>query len=145
MKALRRGRERRGWTMTAAARNTGVSRPMISLLEAGLRRPSESLAECLIAAYRLTGAEADAVREISIEWVGRDSPYRTGVSPAPAAWDTFRDTQGNELRRHGATAQHRTDSGTDGAAGRPAATAEDWIRWAKAKTEAQGTRRAVPG
>ena len=128
MEALRRGRERHGWTMTSAAEHTGVSRLMISLLERGLRRPSESVAETLIAAYRLTGPEADAVRSIALEWVGRDSPYRTGVSPARAA------------------AQHRTDSGTDEATKRPAATAQDWITWARRKSEqAQGTRRALPG
>ena len=129
--------------MTAAARHTGISRPHISLLERGLRRPSESVAEHLIASYRLTGPEADAIRDIAREWVGRDSPYKTGVSPP---WDTSPDTQGNELHRHAATAQHRTDSGTDTATRRPTATADDWIRWARAKSErAQGTRRALPG
>ena len=146
MEALRRGRERRGWTMSAAAKHSGVSRPMISLLERGLRRPSESVAEDLITAYRLTGQEADAVRSIALEWVGRDTPYKTGVTPARAGSDTSWDTQGNGTRRHAGAALHRADSGTDGATGRSAATAEDWIAWARKKSEqAQGARRALPG
>lgn len=142
MEALRRGRLGRGWTMTRAARETGVSRPMISLLERGLRRPSESVAEALIYVYRLTGQEADAVRSIALELVGRDSPFKTGVSPAPAAWETSWDTRGNGTRRHDGAA----DPGTDGATGRPTATAEDWIRWARKKSEeAQDARHALPG
>jgi len=84
MAALRRGRLVRGWSMTAAARHSGVSRPMISQLESGRRRPSESVAEDLIAAYRLTGADAAAVRGIAIPLVGRDSPYKTGDWPVGA-------------------------------------------------------------
>jgi len=79
MAALRDGRLRRGWTMAEAARRSGVSRPMISLLENGLRRPSESVAEDLVGAYGLTGPAAAAVRAIALPLVGRDSPYRTGV------------------------------------------------------------------
>lgn len=85
IRALRDARLRRGWTITRAARETGVSRPMLSQLERGLRRPSESLAEALIVGYRMTGTEADAVRDIAVGWVGRDSPYRTGV--APGGWE----------------------------------------------------------
>jgi len=54
---------------------------MISLLERGLRRPSVSLAEALITGYRMDAAGADAVRAIAIDWAGRDSPFRTGVTP----------------------------------------------------------------
>lgn len=78
MAALRGGRLGRGWSMTAAAKHSGVSRPMISLLERGLRRPSESVAEDLIAAYGLTGPAAAAIRAIAIPLVGRDSPFKTG-------------------------------------------------------------------
>jgi len=66
--------------MTRAAAGTGVSRPMISQLERGQRRPSVSLAEALIAGYGMSAA-ADAMRSLALDWVGRDSPYRTGVSP----------------------------------------------------------------
>jgi hypothetical protein len=79
--ALRDGRRRRGWSQTRAAAETGVSRPHISLLERGLRRPSESAAESLIRGYRLTPSEAGAVRAISVAWAGRDSPFRTGTAP----------------------------------------------------------------
>jgi transcriptional regulator with XRE-family HTH domain len=146
MEALRHGRQRRGWTLTAAAKHSGVSRPMISLLERGLRRPSESVAEDLIDAYELTGPEANAVRSIALELVGRDSPFRTGVSPAWAAWETSWDTQGNGTRQHAGAAQHRTDAGTDGATGRPAVTAEAWIEWARKKSgEAQSAQSTVAG
>ncbi len=146
MEALRCGRERRGWTMTRAAQETGVSRPMISQLESGLRRPSESVAEDLIAGYRLTGQAADAVRSIALEWVGRDSPYRTGVNPARAASDTSWETQGNGTRRRGGAGEHRADAGADRATGRPAVGTGDWIEWARKKSEeAQSARRALPG
>jgi DNA-binding XRE family transcriptional regulator len=79
--AFRNARRRRGWTLTRAAAETGVSRPHLSLLERGLRRPSESVAEAVITGYRMTDAEADAVSEIAVPWAGRDSPYRTGVAP----------------------------------------------------------------
>jgi transcriptional regulator with XRE-family HTH domain len=81
MRALRDARLRRGWTLTRAAEETGVSRPHLSLLERGLRRPSESVAEDIISAYRMTDAEADAVSEIAVPGAGRDSPYRTGAAP----------------------------------------------------------------
>jgi transcriptional regulator with XRE-family HTH domain len=146
MEALHRGRLARGWSMTAAAEHSGVSRPMISQLERGQRRPSRPLAEALISAYRLTGPEADAVRSIALEWVGRDSPFRTGVSPAGESWETSWDTEGNETRRHVGPAQHRADPGTGRATGRPAATAEDWIQWARRKSEgAQGAQGAPNG
>jgi transcriptional regulator with XRE-family HTH domain len=82
MEALQSARLRHGWTISQAAQQTGVSRPHLSLLERGLRRPSESVAEDLIAGYRLTGWEADAVRAIALKFVGRDSPFRTGLTPA---------------------------------------------------------------
>jgi transcriptional regulator with XRE-family HTH domain len=67
--------------MTRAASEIGISRGYLSLLENGLRRPSSSVAEDLICAYRMTEAEASAVRAIAIPWAGRDSPFRTGVAP----------------------------------------------------------------
>jgi transcriptional regulator with XRE-family HTH domain len=85
MNALRDGRIRRGWSQTRAADETGVSRPHLSLLERGLRRPSSSVAEDLINAYEMTDAEAGAVRAIAVPWAGRDSPFRTGI--APGAWE----------------------------------------------------------
>jgi hypothetical protein len=54
---------------------------MISQLERGLRRPSESVAEDLIDGYGMSEFDAATVRSIAIAYVGRDSPYRTGVAP----------------------------------------------------------------
>ena len=81
MRALRDARLRRGWTLTRAAEETGVSRPHLSLLERGLRRPSESVAEDIIAAYGMTDAEADSLAKVAVPWAGRDSPFRTGAEP----------------------------------------------------------------
>ena len=79
--ALRRGRLARGWNISEAARQSGVSRRMIGALEHGQRRPSESVAGALVTAYRLTGRDATAVWSIAIPLVGRDSPYRRGWRP----------------------------------------------------------------
>jgi transcriptional regulator with XRE-family HTH domain len=130
MEALRQGREQLGWSITQAAAETGVSRPHISLLERGLRRPSASVAEVLIDCYRMSAADAEAVRGIARELAGRDSPYRTGVIPAP---DTFRDTPGNATHRAAPAPPERPA---------PAATAEDWISWARRK--AGQASRAAP-
>jgi len=132
MSALRRGRLGRGWSMSEAASHTGVSRPMLSLLERGQRRPSESVAEDLIDAYGLDDDDADAVRAIARPLVGRDSPYRTGVWPEPdldkgeAATDLF-------PVRPRATVPGAPAAGT---AEHPATGAEAWIAWAKRKAEA---------
>ena len=67
-----------GWSMTAAAKHSGVSRLMISQLGRGQRRPRNRRAEDLIDAYGLTRADIAAVRAIAIPLVGRDSPYKTG-------------------------------------------------------------------
>jgi transcriptional regulator with XRE-family HTH domain len=143
MEALRRARVRRGWSMTRAAAETGVSRPMISQLERGLRRPSVTLAEALITGYGMDPAAADVVRSIAIDWVGRDSPYRTGVRPPWVPSETSWDTQGNGTHRGDSTARHRADPGTGRATGRPAVSAEQWIEWARAKAEeAQRARSA---
>lgn len=76
---LRRYRTQlRGWTVSEAARRSGVSRRMIGMLEAGQRRPSHSTAEALIDAYRMTGADEDTIWAIALPNVGRDSPYKTG-------------------------------------------------------------------
>jgi hypothetical protein len=83
MAALRNARLRRGWSLSRAAEETGVSRPHLSLLERGLRRPSETVAEIIIARYRMTPFEADALADVAVAWAGRDSPYRTGVAPEP--------------------------------------------------------------
>jgi hypothetical protein len=54
---------------------------MIGMLEHEQRRPSESTAEALITAYRLTGDDAEAVRSIALPLRGRDSPFKTGEWP----------------------------------------------------------------
>jgi DNA-binding XRE family transcriptional regulator len=78
---LRRARRERGWSVSEAARRSGVSRRMIGMLEAAQRRPSESTAEALIIAYRLSGERAEAVWAIAVPLVGHDSPYKTGAWP----------------------------------------------------------------
>jgi hypothetical protein len=99
----------------------------------------------LLAGLRMTGEEAIALRSIALEWVGRDSPLRTGVSPPWA--ETSWDTQSNRTHHQDGAAQHRADPGTDGATGRaaPAASAEDWIAWAKRKAEAAESARRTAG
>ena len=74
-------RQRRGWTLSEAARQSGVSRRMIGMLEHAQRRPSESTAEALILAYQITGEHADRVRAIALPLRGRDSPFKTGEWP----------------------------------------------------------------
>jgi hypothetical protein len=78
-------RKARGWTISEAARQSRVSRRMIGSLEHAQRRPSVSVSEALIAAYRITGSHADDVREIALSNVGRDSPYRRGWRAWPAS------------------------------------------------------------
>jgi len=80
-RVLRRARAARGWSVSEAARRSGVSRRMIGMMEAAQRRPSVSTAEALITAYRLTGDDAEAVWSIAIPLVGHDSPYKTGMWP----------------------------------------------------------------
>ncbi len=78
---LKHYRQARGWNVSEAARQSGVSRRMIGMLEHAQRRPSESTAEALITAYRIPADHAAEVRDIAIPFVGRDSPYRTGIEP----------------------------------------------------------------
>ncbi len=74
-------RQVRGWSLSEAARQSGVSRRMIGMLEDCQRRPSVSTAEALITAYRISAGHAAEVRDIAIPYVGRDSPYKTGIEP----------------------------------------------------------------
>jgi hypothetical protein len=74
-------RLRRGWNVSEAARQSGVSRRMIGMLEHAQRRPSESTADALIYAYRIGSEHAGEVRSIALPNVGRDSPFKTGVVP----------------------------------------------------------------
>jgi DNA-binding XRE family transcriptional regulator len=78
---LRKARAARGWSVSEAARRSGVSRRMITLLERAERRPSVSTARDLIRVYQLSGQRADAVRDIAVPFAGRDSPFRTGIEP----------------------------------------------------------------
>jgi len=71
-----------GWNRSEASRQTGVSRRMILALERGERRPSVSLADAIICAYRLDGDAADVVRSAALPHVGRDSPFRHGYRRA---------------------------------------------------------------
>lgn len=78
---LRRARVARGWSVSEAARRSGVGRRMIGMLEAAQRRPSESTAGALVDAYQLTGDDAEAVWSIALPLRGRDSPFKTGDWP----------------------------------------------------------------
>jgi ribosome-binding protein aMBF1 (putative translation factor) len=72
---LARARAELGWTYTKAAWWTGISRRMLSMLEAGQRVPSQVLAEDLITGYRLGAADAALLRAVALPDVGRASPY----------------------------------------------------------------------
>ena len=78
---LKHYRQARGWNVSEAARQSGVSRRMVGMLEHGQRRPSVRTAEALITAYRIPAEHAAEVREIAIAYVGRDSPFKTGIEP----------------------------------------------------------------
>lgn len=69
-------RSRRGWPVAEAAARIGISARMVRYLEAGQRVPSQPVAEDIISAYRLGDVDADALREVALPHVGRDSPYR---------------------------------------------------------------------
>ena len=75
-------RLQRGWTVSNAARQSGVSRRMIGMLEHAQRRPSVSTAEALITALRIPAEHAAEVRAIALPLRGRDSPFKTGEWPA---------------------------------------------------------------
>ncbi len=79
---LRSAREARSWSISEAARRSGVARRHIGMIEQSQRQPSVTVAEILITTYELTGQQADAVRSVALADVGRDSPYR---SPQPSA------------------------------------------------------------
>lgn len=70
-------RRTHGWTVSEAARQSGVSRRMIGMLEHAQRRPSVAVAEALITAYGIPGGHAEDVRAVALPNVGRDSPYKT--------------------------------------------------------------------
>ena len=70
--ALRRGRAERGLGLRATARAAGLSPGYLSMLEHGHRSPSESVAEALVNALRLTGDDAETIRSAAIPDVGRD-------------------------------------------------------------------------
>jgi transcriptional regulator with XRE-family HTH domain len=73
---LRQARLARGWTKSAAAGYTRVSRRMLTLLEQGQRRPSIVLAESLAQAYRLDPEDSARLMQAAVHNAGRDSPYR---------------------------------------------------------------------
>lgn len=75
---LARVRAELGWSLSEAARRTGISRRMLGMLEVGQRVPSTVLAEDLISGYKLGYADADLLRFAALPNVGRDSPLRAG-------------------------------------------------------------------
>ncbi|HLQ54623.1 MAG TPA: helix-turn-helix transcriptional regulator [Streptosporangiaceae bacterium] len=76
---LARARAELGWSYTETGWRTGISRRMLSMLEAGQRVPSVVLAEDLIEGYRLGDADTALLRAVALPNVGRDSPYRARV------------------------------------------------------------------
>lgn len=71
---LRRERLARGWTLRRTEREAGVSNGYVSMLERGLRAPSFAVADCLVAAFRLTYHDAEALRSHA-RHAGRSRPY----------------------------------------------------------------------
>jgi len=69
---LRAARLRAGLSLRAAARVVPANHPYLSALEAGRKAPSVAFAEALVAAYRMTGAEAEALLAEAVPGVGRD-------------------------------------------------------------------------
>ena len=83
VRAFRDARLRRRWSIARAAEAAGISRPYLSQLERGLRRPSASVAEAVIKGLAMTPQEAEALRSVAVRLAGRDSPYRSGWRPSP--------------------------------------------------------------
>jgi transcriptional regulator with XRE-family HTH domain len=73
---LAAARRRRGWSLREAARNVQVAYGTIAHLEKARRAPSIIVAENLIRAYRLTGAEARMLLAEAVEGAGKDSPFK---------------------------------------------------------------------
>jgi transcriptional regulator with XRE-family HTH domain len=73
---LHRARRARGWSYRLAGKRTGVAFGYLAMLEAGRRVPSVVVAEALIDSYKLTGADAEALRGVSLHGVGRDWHHR---------------------------------------------------------------------
>jgi transcriptional regulator with XRE-family HTH domain len=79
---LRQARLRRGLSLKETARIAGTSKGYLSMLESAQRAPSLTMAEVLIRAYQLDGAEARALKGESIEGTGRDKARRKGKAAA---------------------------------------------------------------
>jgi ribosome-binding protein aMBF1 (putative translation factor) len=92
---LKRARRRVGWSVREAAEVLNIVASYVSLLENAHRVPSTVVAERLIAGYRLDMADADSLREVALEGVGKDwSPKRS--------WNSRRvDRPGSTLHRDG--------------------------------------------
>jgi transcriptional regulator with XRE-family HTH domain len=69
---LRKARWRRGWSLRAAERHTGVSAGHLCNLENGKRAPSVVVVDAIVVAYRLTGSDAARLRAAGLNGVGRD-------------------------------------------------------------------------
>ncbi len=74
---LRSARESRSWSISEAARQSGIARRHIGMIEQGQRRPSVTVAEVLIRTYELAEDQADTVRSVALADVGRSSPFRS--------------------------------------------------------------------
>lgn len=74
--AIRAARERAGLGARAAAREIGISDTYLANLEAGLRRPSVSVAEGLARVLPFTDRERARVDEAAVSGRGRDHPGR---------------------------------------------------------------------
>lgn len=73
---LRAARERADLTVTEAARLAGIGQPHLSLLEAGRRVPSASVAQRLADVLRLDDADRARLLSAAVGDAGRDHPER---------------------------------------------------------------------
>lgn len=69
---LRAARRRRGLGLKPMAARIGTSHSYLSMLERGLRSPSAAMAQLLVDALGLDGAEASRVLNAGVRGVGRD-------------------------------------------------------------------------
>ena len=60
---LREMREEAGWTISDLARESGVSRPMVSMIEAGSREPSMDTLRAIATALGIQVSELVAILE----------------------------------------------------------------------------------
>jgi transcriptional regulator with XRE-family HTH domain len=76
---LRSARARACLTQGEAARDAGIPQPYLSMLEGGLRVPSEVVARALAATLRLNLDECGLLYSAAVNDAGRSHPHRTNA------------------------------------------------------------------